>query len=308
MKDLHQPSSSGPTRTQLLFAMTLFVFAATVLPAALSMQDPQKPTQDPQGRGQAATTAATDQDPAAENPVAARLRGLNELVEQFARINETLANESRDWRRGEEIYSDQITLIEAEIADLEEGTEDARKNLAETEEDFARLTDEKAELVTATQGLEEIIGELEAQVRELTDGFPEPLKARLERSLALIPESEEQAKERKLDIARRFPPILAILAQAEKFQNGVHLEVQTVPVSNGERAECSVIYFGLGQAFYVSRDRTFAGTGHPTAEGGWTWLAQNTVAQQVGQVVDILNAEGPAVYVELPVQLQVGER
>lgn len=305
MKDLHQPSSSGPTRTQLLFAMTLLVFAATVLPAALSVQDPQNGTQDPQGRSK---PAVAEQDPAAENPVATRLRGLNELVEQFAAINETLARESRDWRRAEQIYLDQITLIDAEIRDLEEGTEDARKNLAETEEDFTRLTEEKAELVAATEGLEEIIGELETQVKALVERLPEPLKNRLEKSRSLIPESEEQAEERKLDVTRRFVPLLSILAQTEKFQNGVHLEIQTVPVSNGERAECSVIYFGLGQAFYVSRDRTYAGTGHPTEDRGWTWLAQNSIAEQVGQVVDILNSEKPAAYVELPVQLQFGER
>lgn len=303
----HSKDQVGLRRSpgRVLAALGLCASALFLLPAAFQRRNPtQDPTQDLNPTAASATTQ-DPQDPAMSQTAAvrARLDGLKELVERFTKTNEVLSEESAAWREGRVHLQDQIRLMQAEIDGFRTGSEDARTNLAETNTKFEQLTAERAELVESTAALEQVINALEARTLALTEKLPAPLRERLAQSIALIPATPEVAAERKLSLSQRIVPVLSTLSNIEKFQNAVHVEVEQVPVSAGQTAEVSVVYFGLGQAYYISRDQTLAGIGTP-GSGGWIWRPDNAIAPGVAQALAILQSEQPAAYVSLPVQVQ----
>ena len=70
--------------------------------------------------------------------------------------------------------------------------------------------------------------------------------------------------------------------------------------ARGETAEVTVIYLGVGQAYYVDQTGKYAGTGRPTPEG-FQWTADDAIAPAVFQMKTIYNGGTAAEFVQVPV-------
>ena len=64
-----------------------------------------------------------------------------------------------------------------------------------------------------------------------------------------------------------------------------------------------VVYFGLGAAYAVNESGDFALVGMPTAEG-WSFSERNDLAEKIKTMVDVLNGDVDAQFVELPIDLK----
>ena len=67
-------------------------------------------------------------------------------------------------------------------------------------------------------------------------------------------------------------------------------------------AEVTVVYLGLGQAYYAAERGAVAGTG-TAGPDGWVWFEAPAEADAIRRVIAILQNTEPAAYVGLPIRI-----
>jgi hypothetical protein len=135
--------------------------------------------------------------------------------------------------------------------------------------------------------------------------FPEPLRQQakvavaietLQRGLQLPPEKQNE------DVSKRLFNALELMAEAEKFQQQVHLNNELRKDSQGREFKVQVVYFGLAMAYGVNEDGSFAVAGRAAADG-WKFTERPELAKQIQQLVASANNPKDASFTRLPLVL-----
>jgi len=228
-----------------------------------------------------------------------RVEEVRTLIQQVVETRKVISDEKRDWALGREVLQDRIQLVEAEIASLRERIADTQRQITEMDDTRVELSAQNERLSGASQALGGVVRTLEDRTRALLVRLPEPLRERVQPISQRLPSDPETTK---AGLGERFLNIVGILNEADKFQReiGVNSEVRTL--ANGATAEVTVLYVGLGQAYYVNGDGTLAGVGASLPEG-WTWKPANESATEIAQAIAVLRNEQEATFVPLPVQI-----
>lgn len=218
---------------------------------------------------------------------------------KWVETQQIIAKEKREWQQGKEILSARVELVNNEIHALEE-------KLKRTAGQTTDVDQQKQELVSQNETLKSVAGELgsavaglETQVRQLFKILPEPIQQKLGPLYDRIPADPAHTK---VSLAERFQNVLGILNEVNKLNGEITLVSETRTLANGKPAEVKTIYVGLGQAYFLSAQGE-AGIGRPTAEG-WQWQAANNLANDLMQVIEILQNKAHPKFVSLPVKIQ----
>ncbi|MBL8749820.1 MAG: DUF3450 family protein [Planctomycetes bacterium] len=220
-------------------------------------------------------------------------------LEKWVEVRGLLSKERRDWDLAKETLKDRIDVQRREIASLRQRIADAEKNIGAADTKFGELAGELERRKTTETKLSEHIVALEKRVLDLLPRLPEPLREKIRPVSQLIPERAEDAK---LRLDERFRNVLFVCKQVHQWNREVTVRSEVRPLPDGTSVEVTVVYLGIGQAFYSGSKGRLAGVGVPGANG-WSWTPANELAPEVALVVAMLAGEKVAAYVRLPVQI-----
>ena len=121
-----------------------------------------------------------------------------------------------------------------------------------------------------------------------------------------LPETDEQRA--SLSLGRRYQTAITVLSGLDKWNRAVTLKSEIRELGSGKKVAVSVLYIGLGQAYYVGTPgkdgkSTIGGVG-VASPNGWVWREANELAPGIQRAVSIFNNEGLATLVRLPVQIR----
>lgn len=230
---------------------------------------------------------------------AANLDDARNVVGEWVAVEKLLSEESSEWSAEQAILSDMIALLRSEKESLTERIESGTEAMSEADLKRVALVEERAEYIEAMDFLGENIGTLEEKIVTLHKRFPEPLQQEVSISFARIPKPGDNTR---LTVSQRLQTIVAILSQADKFNGGVQLVSEIQDVGDGQ-AEVSILYFGLGGAFFQDDESKYSGIGYPGSDG-WVWKQTPENAKQISDLFAVYSGSAEAEFVQLPVTIQ----
>ncbi|MCH6258213.1 DUF3450 domain-containing protein [Puniceicoccaceae bacterium K14] len=230
---------------------------------------------------------------------AASLEDARGLVDEWVEVEKLLSEESSNWVAEEAIIVDMIALLKSEKASLAERIESSTDAMSAADTKRSELEEERSEYIEAMGFLGSKIGELEDKVTTLYKRFPKPLQEEVSVPYARIPKPDEETR---LSESQRLQAVVAILSQADKFNGGVQMISEIQDVGDGQ-AEVSILYFGLGGAYFQDEAAKYSGIGYPS-DDGWVWETTPEHAQQISDLFAVYSGSAEAEFVQLPVTIQ----
>lgn len=221
-------------------------------------------------------------------------------LEEWVETRRIISQEKRDWALGRELLQDRIDVVKREIESLRTRISDAEKSLGEAETKKAELVASKEQLVQSSSALSGIVAALETRARELLPRLPGPLREQVLPISQLIPEKPEESK---ASLGHRFLSVVGLLNEVDRFNREITVTSEVRPLGDGNTAEVTAMYVGLGQGYYVTARGDAAGVGTATEEG-WVWIPANESAAAIKRAIAIHKNEDVADFVRLPVHIK----
>ena len=140
---------------------------------------------------------------------------------------------------------------------------------------------------------------LEAKILSLAPRFPSPLQDDLRSFLNRIPK-KDQKQTSSASVSQRLQAVVGALAKIDKFNSSIALDEKLLKVESGE-IKVSVLYFGLGIAYFSDETGTKAGYLLPS-DYGWEEFDQPTAGPAILEAISFYNrtAQKQATFVDLP--------
>ncbi len=231
---------------------------------------------------------------------------LKDSVREWIETMREIQDAEDTWERDRVLLEDQRAALESEIADLTKRVEEARVEKEGADKESLDDEAKRDAYLEAKEVLATEVRELEKAMIERLPSFPRPL--------ADEPKVKELMEQVRQDVAltgeeaqggltKRLNNVLNLLTESEKWQQTVHLRDELHESKDGRKFNMKVVYFGLGAAYAVNESGDFALVGMPTAEG-WSFSERNDLAEKIKTMVDVLNGDVDAQFVELPIDLK----
>lgn len=222
------------------------------------------------------------------------------VIEKYVEVRAQIAAEKRDWTVGKEVLADRIEVLRNEIESFRARIDEARDSIATVDVELDELREAYDALAAASSVAEERIVADEQRTLALLDRMPAPLLEKVDLIRQRFPDDPENTKQ---PLSQRYVTIAGVLNEINKFNAEITTAPELRELANGETAEVTVIYVGLGHAYYVSADGRWAGVGVPGPDG-WQWSARADASAQIDMAAKILSGEEIASFVTLPLSVQ----
>ncbi len=233
----------------------------------------------------------------AEGPV----DGFRTRLEKWVQTRQILSEEASEWEVEQETLKATRDLLREQKKALGETSAEVEATNTEADDERRALLLRRGEFQRANRSLEDEIRALEEAVLTLASRLPEPLQERLEPLLAQIPDDPENTRQ---PLGQRLVNVLGVLSQADKWNGTANLVGETRAVDGDQKVQIRTLYWGLGQAVYVSAQGRAAGMGRPGPEG-WEFTNDPDLAGEAETLVDIYEGNVDAIeFVELPVEIR----
>lgn len=229
---------------------------------------------------------------AAEKSVADTRATLAKWVETRQMISRLKA----DWEEDRETLKSTIALFKSQQERLDEKLTKVGEANKQVVKETAENDGELKKYMAALEKVEEMVVGFEEKLKAQVKNYPPPLigQEMVAKVIGLIP---EDSKDTKVPLISRVQNMILILKAVQEFNS--ELQVLSEIRKKGDKdMEVQTIYLGLGQAWFVSKDGSFAGTGGPSPEG-WKWTEDASIAAQVQQALSVYDKSQPAAYVAL---------
>ncbi|HUF60889.1 MAG TPA: DUF3450 family protein [Verrucomicrobiales bacterium] len=221
------------------------------------------------------------------------------LILQWVETEKAISAEKAEWIGQRSEFRQFVDLYAQEIAHLKELVEAAGQHALESEQRRTELIQERDDLQNTRNLLATHLAPLEAKLLRLLPAFPSPLLTEISSAAARLQKASPDRTNQD-----RVRDLLAILVEADKFQQGVHVDREIRELEGGVRVEVAVLYLGLGAAFYVDESGRRAGTGKPTLRG-WTWQTDPSVAAPLKQAIAIIEeTQQEARFLPFPLRIE----
>jgi hypothetical protein len=222
-----------------------------------------------------------------------------DYLKLLIKLKVVASSENAEWIEEKESLKNRMILLEKELAQLKTLLGSAGENETESSDRRTALINEESILKAAAVELRQSLNGLENALLQLSAYFPPPL-------LATTQDYRQRLRDRSLSRHNRdrLKDLLAVLLEAEKFQRSISTDREWRMFRNKREIEVRVIYFGLGQAFYVGEGNQEAGIGYPEAQG-WRWEPRTGIAKTVRKAIEILEDHPEQAHFQsLPVKLR----
>lgn len=224
-------------------------------------------------------------------------------LERWVEARKQTSKAKNDWRVEKEALEERIDVVRRQIATLKDRIAETERSIGAADQQKVALQADGEKIQRTTGILEAGVAALESQVRELLTRLPEPIRqkvAPLSQQFAVV---DDASKQKKLSVGARFGNVLGVLNLVQKWNNEVSVTSEVRALPDGTTAEVACIYFGIGQAFYVTPKGDAAGVGVSTKDG-WKWTPRNDAAKAIQAAIDVYQSKAMAAFVALPFQVQ----
>lgn len=237
---------------------------------------------------------------AGQDPV--DVESTRDALDRWMQARGLISAEKADWKLGRQVLEERIAVLERRIEEARATTAEAETGIAEAEAKRDELAAERDKLAEGSTVLAERVAEFEARTLELLARCPDPIQEKVKVFSQRIPTDPDEAKG---SLSERYQFVIATLNEINRFHREITVTSEVRDLADGSSAEVTVIYAGLGQAWYVGADGKTAGIGTDGPEG-WTWRAAPEAAERIGTAVKILANEEVAAFVQLPLDVEQG--
>jgi len=237
------------------------------------------------------------QEPAV-NPTEELRTSVREWVETMRKIQQ----EENDWARDQEVLQNYKEGLETEIATLKEQIASAKTRKEGGDQQSLDKVAEKDRYVAAEDELKRQLRLMEESIAAKVPLFPEPLRKTpkitqgieaIRRNLLAPPDGQTE------EVSKRLANVTELMAEVEKFQQGVHVFPELHKDSKGHEYNMQVVYFGLALAYAVNEDGSFALAGRG-GDNGWKFQERNDLAPQILKLVITATSEKDVTFTNLP--------
>lgn len=228
------------------------------------------------------------------------LESVRTPLEQWVQARQTIAKTRADWARDKETLAQSLALLERELSAVRDQTAKLDTNLTVVAEQRTAATVERERYQAAVEVARTRVGELETRVKKLAAVFPPVLLTTVQPLLNRFPADPAATN---VAIVPRVQALVTLLNEVDKFNAAVTTTEETRSTPDGRAIAVTVVYLGLGQAWFVNQAGDFAGTGVP-GPSGWEWTVRNDLAPQLASALKMYRNEIPAEFVALPVQIR----
>lgn len=224
---------------------------------------------------------------------------VNEWVETMRKIQQ----EENDWTRDQEVLTMYKEGLQSEIATLKEQIASAQTRKEGGDQESLNKITERDRLTAAEDELKSQLRLMEEKIAAKFPLFPEPLRKNpkvtqgmeaIQKCLLLPAGAQTEL------ISKRLVTVTELMADVEKFQQGVHVFPELHKNSKGEEFNMQVVYFGLAFAYAVNENGSFALAGRANADG-WKFQERNDLAPQILKLLVTASSETDVSLTNLPI-------
>lgn len=224
-------------------------------------------------------------------------------LKEWVSVEKTISLEQETWREEKQLLNDISASLDQEERIL-------RETITNAEQDVSRVDEERLELISRRDSYERSSGLFqqrlvlyERQAEQLIPRLPKILQdevAQLINRLSL-------AERGNYSLSERAQTLVNLLTAIQQFDGSITVANEIRTLSNGEELEVKVLFLGLSKAFYADSGKRTAGIGRPIdggTDGGWQWIEQNDLADDIINAVEIYeNNQSPSL-VGLPLEIE----
>lgn len=219
-------------------------------------------------------------------------------LEQWVETRSILSKEARDWTIAKEALAARMDVVKREIVAAQRRIADAEASIDDAEGKRRELLATSDRLKAASMVLEQQLETLEQRVQRLLPRLPDPLRERVRPLSQQLAQPRDDAR-----LSLRYANLIGILNEVHKWNRELTVTSEVRAMPDGSSVEVTVLYVGLGQAYYAGAGGRVAGVGVATADA-WLWRQQNELAPTIQQAIAVFRNERPAAFVQLPAQVQ----
>lgn len=224
-----------------------------------------------------------------------------DALDRWMQARDLISREKADWKLGRQVLEERIAVLGNRIDEARATIAEAQTGIAEAEAKRDELAAERDTLALGSKVLADRIAGLEKRTLDLLARCPQPMREKVKVFSQRIPTDPAEAKG---SLSERYQFVIATLNEINRFQREITVTSEVRDLPDGSSAEVTVVYAGLGHAWYVGADGKTAGIGTGGADG-WVWRSAPEAAANIAKAVAILQSEDVAAFVQLP--LDVGE-
>lgn len=205
-----------------------------------------------------------------------------------------------DWSADKELLLESIRMFEREARNLDELIAKVDKGNGQIQAERTEQEKLEAQYKETSAKIKDLITTLEKKTVALVRTFPAPLQEKLDAFVKRIPEDSNASK---LSAGQRLQPLVAILAEADKFNGAITVVSELRKNEAGNVVQVRTMYLGLAQAYFTDKEGKFAGHGTPSGDG-WKWKNEASLAPAIAKVIAVYENQQPPAFVTLPVSIQ----
>ncbi|PXA03752.1 hypothetical protein DDZ13_10690 [Coraliomargarita sinensis] len=230
----------------------------------------------------------------------AEVETTKETLQEWVETRQIISKEKADWKVEQSILSDTVALLENEHERLKAELEELEASATAADEDRAKLSTEKEALTAASSVVEANIGGLEKQMKTVIKTLPQPLVEKIKPLIRRLPEDPNDTS---LSLGERVQNIVGILSQADKFNTTITQTSESREISEGKTVEVRTLYWGLATAYYVDSSGEYAGMGYPTANG-WEWPRIDEAGESIKRLIDVYEGSEEIQFIPVPARIK----
>jgi hypothetical protein len=232
----------------------------------------------------------------AQEPIADTRTALQKWVETRQLTSKLRA----DWAADKELLLESIKMFEREVKNLDELIAKVDTGNGQVAKERSEQEKLEAQYKETLEKVKALVLNLEKKTLTLSKTFPPPLAEKLDTFVKRIP---EDAAATKLTAGQRLQPLVAILSEADKFNNAITVASELRKNEAGNTVQVRTMYLGLSQAYFTDKEGKFAGVGTAGADG-WKWANDASLAPVITKAIAVYENEQPAAFVSLPAKIQ----
>ncbi len=229
----------------------------------------------------------------------ANVKETHKLIEEWVQTELLISKETTLWKSEKASLLDLEDALNREILELDEGLTAFETEESNLQDEREKLAERKNAAEESTKTLREGLQRLEAEIETIFKMLPAPLRERLSPFREKL---RDRGQENKIPLRKRLELTVSLLQAIHIFNRTVTLERLEFTLDDDKSREFSVLYFGLGVAYFVNESATVAGYGQPTQDG-WKWIRMDELGSEISTGIDMMNNRSLPRFLELPVPM-----
>lgn len=230
------------------------------------------------------------------------LEKTRENLRQWVETMQKQQQEMNDWKNDQEVLANYKEALRTEIAQYKEQIADAKTRAGAADLESQTKLTTRDQFAAAEKLLAKELRTMEENFAKCIPLLPGPITRfpkiavgieTLKKNLSLPADQQVD------DVAKRLANLTELMAEAEKFQQGVNVHNELHKKSDGNEYQMQVAYFGLAAAYAVNEDGSFALVGSPT-ETGWKFTEKNELAADIKKLLLTATTDKDTTFTQLP--------